>query len=687
MLMRTILSGALAALAVLGAPAADQAQEPAAKRISAIAAVAVEEYAKGVDASGRVVSEVEFAEATGFLRDAQDAAKRLTLANAGAVRQLLDSLVSAASRRALPAELAALRGRLVAALGAEGALDLPTRAVDLARGKAIFEQACLSCHGSSGMGDGPQAAKITPRPAPIGSAAAMREKAPALLYRTVSVGIQGTPMVAWAGALPPDDRWAVVSYINSMRASDADRKAGAALLSRHCASCATRSPPPAQTFVWQAERSDMEIAAAIAAADPETGVRDGGGLSAEDLGRMVTALRASPVVTSAATASGPPKASNDPGDAAREVTRLLDAALAAARGGRAVDAGNFAFDTYIAFEPLEGPARMRDPGLVATMERHFADFKSAVKANDLRAAEESRLAIERGMPRVLALATPASTYWGAFLESFLIIVREGFEAILVIGAVVAFLIKTGNRSRLRDIWWGGGIGLAASAVLAVLMRTILSAVPASQDITEGVTMLVAVVVLFFVSYWLLSKVEGARWQKFISDKVNSALSNGSNFALAFVAFLAVFREGAETALFYQALFARGGEVVMPVSLGLLAGLASLAVVFMLFYRFGVKIPLRPFFAVTSALLYFMAFVFAGKGIAELQEAGVLSRTLVPRVPHIDAIGLYPTAETLVAQGVLVVLLVFALWYSFRTSPADDGDGGDSVPGERATRLA
>lgn len=405
--------------------------------------------------------------------------------------------------------------------------------------------------------------------------------------------------------------------------------------------------------------------------------------------QVVAALRASAVV---AGATAPTEAAagdaQDPRTAARQVVRLIDDALAAARGGRAADAGDLAFDAYIAFEPLEGPARMRDPGLVATMERHFADFKGAVKANDLAAAAEARTAIESGMPAVLELATPTSTTWGVFLESFLIIVREGFEAILVLGAVVAFLIKTGNRARLRDIWIGAGLGLGASAVLAVLMRTILVVVPASQELIEGVTMLVAVVVLFSVSYWLLSKVEGAKWQKFIRDKVNSALSHGGSFALAFVAFLAVFREGAETALFYQALFTRGSAVAWPVSFGLLAGFATLAVIFTLFWRFGVKIPLRPFFAVTSALLYYMAFVFAGKGVNELQEGNVVSRTRIPGFPHVEALGLYPTVETLIAQAVLFALLLFALWRTLAPSPADEQEEVEpSVPPEVASRIA
>jgi high-affinity iron transporter len=222
---------------------------------------------------------------------------------------------------------------------------------------------------------------------------------------------------------------------------------------------------------------------------------------------------------------------------------------------------------------------------------------------------------------------------------------------------------------------------------------VLAAVPASREIIEGATMLVAVVVLFSVSYWLLSKIEGAKWQKFIREKVNAALSEGRSFALAFVAFLAVFREGAETALFYQALFTRGDNVAMPVATGLIVGFAVLAGIFTLFYRFGVKIPMRPFFAVTGGLLYYMAFVFAGKGIKELQEGNAISQTQIPGFPHIEALGLYPTVETLIAQGVLLALLLFALWRTLTPSTPDDdaaapaAPAAEPIPAEVAARLA
>ena len=151
--------------------------------------------------------------------------------------------------------------------------------------------------------------------------------------------------------------------------------------------------------------------------------------------------------------------------------------------------------------------------------------------------------------------------------------------------------------------------------------------------------------------------------------LTSALEHGGGKALALVAFLAVYREGAETALFYQALFNEGTNVVLPLSLGIIAGLVVLALVFTLFYRYGVKIPLRPFFTVTSVLLYYMAFVFMGKGIRELQEGNIVPITMMRGLPNFPSMGIFPSVETLGGQALLIALLAFALVKTFMPQKA------------------
>jgi high-affinity iron transporter len=656
-----------------------EAQEHPARRVANIVSVTVEEYSKAVDAQGRLISAQEYGETTDFLKDAQDAAARLSGDNAAGARAWLDSISAAVAAKKPPKVLDSLEVRFAAMLGDEAKLELPSRPLDLAEGKAIFERSCASCHGATGGGDGPAGLTLNPHPPAIGTAALMHDVKPALMYRVMSVGIAGTPMAGFANMLTPEQRWSVVSYVNSLRSTRAQQLEGEGLFTQRCASChgtlgtgdgtlarsLTKLPPEIGTVAWQVEHSDAELAEVVQHGMAGTAMPPSADLSPAQVTSMVAYLRTLPVKDR--SGNGVAVATNDslsPKAIARNVIAQLEQALTAARSGRASDAGDRAFDAYIAFEPLETTTRAKSPGLISSMERQFADFKAAVRSNDLRAAESARDAIESGLPEVLSLTAPAGSNIEAFWQSFLIIVREGFEAILVIGAIVAFLIKTGNRDRLRSIWVGVGMGVVASAITAVVLRTVLSAIPASSEFIEGMSLLLAVVVLFSVSYWLISKVEAAKWQQFIKEKVTLALEQGGGRALVFVSFLAVYREGAETALFYQALFNEGPKVAVPISLGIAAGSVALVVIFTLFYRFGVKIPLRPFFSVTSVLLYYMAFVFTGKGIKELQEGDLIPLSAIRGFPHVEWLGLYPSWQGVLAQLALLLLFAFAVLKTF-----------------------
>jgi high-affinity iron transporter len=652
------------------------AQEPPARRVANIVSVAVEEYGKAVDAQGRLISAQEYQETNDFLVDAKRAAERLSGSSAAPAQSLLDSIVVAVKARRPISDVRALERRFATVLGNEARLELPTSALDVAEGKAIYAQRCASCHGESGLGDGPAGRGLNPAPPAVGTAELMHGQSPGLTYRVVSVGIAGTPMAGYAGTLTPQQRWNVVSYITSLRSTEAQRLEGEGLYTQRCASChgatgagdgamarsLSRLPPDIGTVAWQSEHSDDHLAEVVRAGIPGTAMPPSNELSPEQALSVVAYLRTLPTKDRANGVYA--SASDGAQDVARTIVALLEQSLSAAKSGRPSDAADRATDAYMAFEPIESPARAKNPGLVSSMERIFTDFKGAVRANDVRAAERLRDAIEAGLPDVVALTAPAGSGWEAFWQSFLIILREGLEAILVVGAVVAFLIKTGHRDRLISIWWGVAWAILASAVTALVLKTLLAAAPASREIIEGLTLLVAVAVLFSVSYWLISKVEAAKWQAFIREKVNDALQHGGGRALAFVAFLAVYREGAETALFYQALFNEGPNVAFPLSMGIVAGFAALAVIFTLFYRFGVRIPLRPFFSVTSVLLYLMAFVFMGKGIRELQEGNAIPLTAIPGFPHSELLGLYPSWQGVLAQLALLLLFAFAVLKTF-----------------------
>jgi high-affinity iron transporter len=474
MRINTILNRFVLLGAVLAAMPAG-AQEHPARRVANIVSVAVQEYGKAVDARGRLISAQEYSEANDFIADARKAAERLSGDKASAARALLDSVAAAVRDKKPPATLDSLERRFAALLGNEAKLELPSQPVDLAEGKSIFQQSCASCHGIAGLGDGPAGAKMHPAPPAIGTQAHMRGVSPALMYRITSVGIAGTPMVGFGGTLTSTQRWNVVGYVNSLRANHSQQLEGEGLFTQRCASChgvvggsdgalarsLTKLPPEIGTVAFQVERSDEQLAAVV---------RDGIAGSAMPASRELTDSQVTSVVAYIRSLplkernAGPIAASDSTSTAAaaRNVLAQLEQSLSAARSGRPADAGDKAFDAYIAFEPIEAPARAKNPGLVVSMERQFAEFKAAVRSNDIRGAEQLRDAIEASLPEVLALTAPSGSGSEAFWQSFLIILREGFEAILVIGAIVAFLIKTGHKDRLRSIWLGVGFALAAS---------------------------------------------------------------------------------------------------------------------------------------------------------------------------------------------------------------------------------
>ncbi|HET7251417.1 MAG TPA: cytochrome c/FTR1 family iron permease [Gemmatimonadales bacterium] len=343
------------------------------------------------------------------------------------------------------------------------------------------------------------------------------------------------------------------------------------------------------------------------------------------------------------------------------VRRQLDSAVATGSGA-------VAFDAYMTFEGVEGAVKARQPALATRLEDEFRELRERAGSGDVTALHRQLLGDLENAERAV---TDKSSTANLFVQSFLLLVREGFEAILIIAALMTFLSKAGAAERRGEVAWGAWAGVAASVVTAVLFELLIETTPGQRDALEGATMLVAVAVLFFVSYWLLSKVEADKWTAFLKQRVHAALSSGRALALASVAFLAVYREGVETILFYKALLVSGGSGdAGPVVLGVALGAAALVVLYVVIMRLGMRIPMKLFFAVTGALLYYMAFVFAGKGVAELQEGRVVGTTVIPALEwlRVPFLGIYPTLQSLALQGLLVLLaIVAALVMRFKPS--------------------
>jgi high-affinity iron transporter len=251
--------------------------------------------------------------------------------------------------------------------------------------------------------------------------------------------------------------------------------------------------------------------------------------------------------------------------------------------------------------------------------------------------------------------------YGIF-DAVAIILREGLEALLVLVALLAFLRKSDNKSGQKWVWSGAIGGLGISIMLAVLIQLIFTSAfsGGNREVMEGFVGLFAAAMLVYVSYWLHSKSNIKEWQRYISAKTSNALAKGSLFGLALLAFLAVFREGAETVLFLLGM--AGAISLFDLLVGLGIGLAIMLVIGILIMVVGVRIPLRPFFMVASILVFYLCFKFLGTGIHSLQVANVISSNTNTFLPASDFFGIFPTWETTIPQLLLLSAGV-GVWFA------------------------
>ena len=314
---------------------------------------------------------------------------------------------------------------------------------------------------------------------------------------------------------------------------------------------------------------------------------------------------------------------------------------------------------------------------VGLTEYQFYKVKKAMLAGDPleKVQQEADTLIQMVYENVEALqnAHGVGGGWASFLPAFLILIREGLEAILVLVAIIAYLKKSGNEKFLDTVYNAMIAAIIVSFATAYLFATMIESTTAGagREILEGATALFAVVVLIGTSAWLGGKADAKVWKKYIQGMVDKSMTSGKAKALALAAFLAVYREGAEVILFYQALFNNSSSDVEMIWAGFVAGCVVVAILFFALQKGVLRIPLKPFFLFTSVLMYLLAITFAGGGIRELQEGGVFGQTPLEFVPTIDVLGIYPTVETFGVQVALLALGVGAFLYRKRQAAADE----------------
>ena len=585
----------------------------------------------GAVQGGKVVNEGEYREQVEFMALVMQAEKELPADSRGPeFRDGLLQLQSLILQKADPSQVAPLARRLQSDLLKTSGLQVaPGQWPDLAKGAAIYGQNCAACHGAEGRGNGPAAGGLDPLPANFHEAERMELFTPLKGFNSIRLGIPGTAMAPFPN-LSDQEVWDLSFYIASLR---------------HQKTRDGLTPSELNSYKTLLSTTPLQVLATSTDRDLET--REGG-KTLEEQKKILSVLR-----------SPPSKKSVMNFIVAREG---LARSLEEYREGRPSQAKQEALKAYLeGVEPLEAPLRAKSPPLVAQIEGKMADLRTQFDGGRPYGEASQTVAALSGLfEKGEVLLQEGSSLWFMFLLSSSIILREGFEAILIIVAILGVLRALGQRR--AALWVHGGwlaalsLGFIAWFVSSWLIR--LSG--AGREMMEGLTSLFAVAVLLYVGFWLHNKTEIHRWTAFIDGRTRSALATGNLASLAFISFAAVFREAFETVLFLQALSLEGKGGAKALAGGVAFSLALIILLTALLLKFSVRIPIRKLFMLSSALMISLAVVLTGKGVHSLQEMGWVPTTSFPSAFRSDLLGLYPTMETLLAQ-VLVVLIALLLW--------------------------
>ena len=592
---------------------------------------------RGAVAGGRVINDAEYREMIEF---ADNVAQRLAVLPANPQKASLTAgaaeLERAIAGKAAPAEVARLARTLGADLLVAYPVPLaPSKVPDLARGARLFAENCASCHGAKGEGPSGAFAKLDPAPIAFADRDRAANRSLFGLYQVISQGIEGTAMQSFA-ALPVEDRWALAFHAGGLAWSDA---ASGERIWREDAAVRRLVP-------------DMAALAAITPADLAARI------GADKAAAVTAFLRANP---GALTPERP--------GSLQLVRDRLRESLGAYAGGDRKRAGELALAAYLdGFEPVEPMLATRDGALMSRIERAMAGVRAAIARGEAEPLLRQRISDTGQLldQAEAVLAPEAASEASTFLGAFTILLREGLEALLVVIAMIAFLRKA-DRTEALPYVHGGWVGaLAAGAGTWAVATYAIGISGASRELTEGFGSLLAAVILLSVGIWMHGKSQAEEWRRYIREKMQGALSRGSAWFLFGLAFIVVYREVFETILFFTALWTPDNGLTILAGAG--SGAALLAIIAWVMLRYSRTLPISTFFRYSALLMAVLTVVLAGKGVGALQEAGIIGVTPLEFVPRVTMLGLFPTAEALGAQLMMLAAIVIGFRSSDRRHP-------------------
>tara|TARA_B100000686_G_scaffold279351_2_gene299890 strand:- start:1427 stop:3658 length:2232 start_codon:yes stop_codon:yes gene_type:complete len=323
------------------------------------------------------------------------------------------------------------------------------------------------------------------------------------------------------------------------------------------------------------------------------------------------------------------------------------------------------------YEYVEIPLRSIAPDFTLEVEWQFATLRNLINENaPVQEIDSVIIDINRSLDESERLVSGTGTIAPmiAFISSFAIIFREGLESVLILGAIITYLEASRNTKFKPYVNYGIVLAIGATAVTWFIASYIIEISGADREFIEAIAALSATGVLFYVSFWILNKIEHKRWMEFIKAKVFQASTTGGVAVFVLLAFFTVYREGFETVLFYQAMFGFAKYMETYVALGFVLGMATLLVIYWLFRKLGKRLPLRVLFGLTMGIGAYLSIAFLGNAIREFQILDLLPFTsMLGTIPRLDInvatmTGIYPTLETTVGQIILLSVYLVASLY-------------------------
>lgn len=516
----------------------------------------------------------------------------------------------------------------------------PAHVPDMQTIATLFESKCASCHGAVGDGNGPLAKTLSPSPSNFHDMERQHSRSVYDLFNTISLGVAGTPMPTFNKQLTEQQRWGLAFYVSQFSATDEQREQGKKLWSMGT----LRDSFSSLSDLTSTSYADIEQLALAQNLNKSQGAS------------LLAYLRQQPQEFEVSDHVAIDKSIS-----------MLSVALEKARMNDSKGAHAAALSAYLdGFELAEPSLVIADKGLKKRIEDKMIAFRELSKSGDaanLSALESTHNELVGLLEQAKSTLSSAHlSVSSAFFGSLIILLREGVEAILVLAAMMAALIKTGRKDAIKFIH----VGWIGAVILGIftwwVAENLIDISGASREMTEGIAALLAAAILVYVGFWLHNASHSQRWQKFVQHKVNNAMENKTLWILATVSFIAVYREMFETVLFYQAMWVQveaGSEHAFL--LGIVAAIVLLAIIAFLIFKLGVRLPIKQFFQINAVLLFILAVIFTGQGIAAMQEAGVIPAKIL-NFPSVELLGIYPTLQGIGLQLAVLLLGVILMVY-------------------------